>query len=318
MDERIYAILKSAAVFSGLSYEQIEVLFSLMKGLEYTKGQRIFTEGDPGNEMFIIATGAVAISITLADGKEAILAEIKQGSFFGEMAIIEHAPRSATCTALADTYLFSLSADNLYSLMDIRPEMSVIILTNMLKITTQRLQNTGSLVSEMVRWGEAAKKRAITDEFTQLFNRRFLDDALKTSFTDAFFKKKHMSLVMVDLDHFGQINKKYGEAFGDSVILAAADVFKKNYRNTDILARYGGDEFTFILPDTNHKTALKICNAVCRKMAKIPFRDHPGFSLTASMGVACFPEQADNIDNLKARADDALYKAKEAGRNRAC
>jgi diguanylate cyclase (GGDEF)-like protein len=187
----------------------------------------------------------------------------------------------------------------------------------MLSIVSRRLMNTGSLLSEMVRWGDDARKRAITDEFTGLFNRRFLDEAIVTQVSRAKAEGTSLSLVMVDLDHFGTLNKKCGEAFGDLVILAAASVFKNVFRKTDILARYGGDEFTFLLPATDAETAYNLCDRVCRELRSLKYPEHPDITISSSIGIATLPEDADSLADLKEEADKALYHAKEDGRDRA-
>jgi diguanylate cyclase (GGDEF)-like protein len=122
---------------------------------------------------------------------------------------------------------------------------------------------------------------------------------------------------MIDMDHFGTLNKKYGEAFGDKVILSAAKVFRESFREDDILSRFGGDEFSFLLPNTNGETARKLCEAMMEKLRSVKFPEHPELVITLSIGIACTPLHGDNPETLKEAADKALYEAKEAGRDRA-
>jgi diguanylate cyclase (GGDEF)-like protein len=191
------------------------------------------------------------------------------------------------------------------------------IMFRMLNIISGRLNATGSVLSEMVRWGEDARKRAITDEFTGLFNRRFFDESCTTCIARAKGEGKPLSFVMIDMDRFGNLNKKYGEAFGDQVILAASKIYKDSFRQSDILARYGGDEFSCLLPDTNADTALALCNAMAANLRALRFPEHPELTITLSIGIASVPEHADNLEALKEAADKAVYAAKEAGRDRA-
>jgi diguanylate cyclase (GGDEF)-like protein len=189
----------------------------------------------------------------------------------------------------------------------------------MLRITGGRLENTSGILGEMVRWGEGAKKRAITDEFTGLFNRRFLDDSLSGMFQRAKSSRRRLSLVMVDLDHFNEINQEYGQAVGDEVLAAVVPVFRSVYRDSDVLCRYGGDEFTFVLPDTSPEQARELSERVRHAVNELPVLSDRGGAIqrvSTSQGIAAFPDHANDLQTLSSKADEALYAAKAAGRNR--
>ncbi|MEW5814869.1 MAG: GGDEF domain-containing protein [Spirochaetota bacterium] len=312
--------LKRIDIFSNLDTEELRVIFSLMYQTEIQGGKILFHEGDAGDKLFIVASGKVAISVKLPDGSDLDITEINAGNFFGEMSIFENAPRSATCYTKEDSVLFSLQDSNFFDLMRMQPATAIKIMHRMLNITVQRLQRTGAFLSDMVTWGESARKRAITDELTGLFNRRFLDDALEEQFSRAKQNGQPLALVMVDLDHFGELNREYGQATGDNVILAVTPVFKSLFNEKAILARYGGDEFTFILPETEGEEAYKLCEKVCKELRALTILENLGGGvtrITSSIGVASFPENAQTLEALKGRADQALYRAKELGRDRA-
>jgi diguanylate cyclase (GGDEF)-like protein len=203
--------------------------------------------------------------------------------------------------------------------MENNPEIATRMMYRMLNITTSRLKNTGNFLSDMVQFGETARKRAVTDEFTGLYNRRFLEDAVEEQFSLAKRSKKPLTIAMVDLDHFGTLNKEYGEQVGDRVLLEAVEVFRNVFVQNEILIRYGGDEFTFILPGATSVQARKLCNRVCEKLRKLTVLE--GFNgsirrVTSSIGIASYPEHAQSLKKLMECADSALYQAKEKGRNR--
>ena len=312
-------ILKKIDILSVLDGNELDLLYSHMKHLKYKNGDLLFNQGDSGEELFIILTGSISISVKTSDGGMVEVAVLGEGQFVGEMSIFDSSPRSATCIIKNDAELLSFSRDNFFDLLHNNPETAIKILYRMLNTTIERLNNTGSFLSDMVKWGEKARKRAVTDEFTGLYNRRFLDDSLEDVFAKASLSSEPVTLVMVDLDNFGKLNKEYGEAVGDSIILEASEVFKSVFRESDILARYGGDEFTFILPDTAAETALRLCEEAASKLRKIDLlkkRKGSVKKITASIGIASYPDHTDSPEKIMELADKAVYSAKEWGRDK--
>lgn len=317
MTKRAMIDFRSISVFSDLSDEEALVVRGLMKEHTLDKGAVLFSEGDTGRELFIVLAGKVCVSVSTNGKEELCLAEMEAGSFFGEMSLIESLPRSATCRLLEKSTFLSLDHEGFVSLMDSHGAIAEKILYRMLTTTTTRLRNTSALLSDMVQWGESARMRVITDQFTGLYNRRFFDDSVIVETRKSKASHTPLSMVMVDLDHFGSVNKDYGEAFGDAVILAATHAFRRAFRKTDILSRYGGDEFSFLLPATEGADALSLCAKACSEVESLRFPENPDFRITASMGIAVMPDHADSAESLIACADKALYGAKESGRNRA-
>ena len=312
--------LSSVNIFSDLTESEMDVLQKALKIVKVESGECLFKEGDPGDELFVVKTGKISISVGLEGGGSIDITDFKKKDFFGEMSIFEGEPRSASCVAREKTELLSLKGADFFTLMSESPQAATKIMHRMLNITAMRLYNTNEFLSEMVRWGEKARKRAISDEFTGLFNRRFLDAALERQFKDASLNNKRLTFVMVDLDHFGTLNSEYGQKVGDDIILKAVSVFKKVFKQTDILARYGGDEFSFILPDQDAVAAKSLCDKVCENLRKIKMLeklDGKINKITSSIGIASFPDHAGNLKELIDNTDTALYDAKEQGRNRA-
>lgn len=313
-------ILKSIDIFSSLDSDELDRFVSLMRRENFRKGETLFNEGDTGDTMYIVLSGTVAINVNLADGKTLEIAEISEGNFFGEMSIFDSVPRSATCCLKQDTQVLSLKGDDFYTFIRNNPEAGIKVMHRMLEITSTRLKDTGAFLSDMVTWGEQARTRAITDDFTGLYNRRFLDDAIEDRLAEAKSGGYKVSVVMVDLDHFGTLNDEYGQEVGDRVILEVVPIFKSHFTAEDILARYGGDEFTFILSQTSGPEALESCTALVQKVKNVDLLKHLDGSIrsvTASIGIASFPDHAGSSAEVKERADQALYKAKELGRDRA-
>ena len=313
-------VLKNIDIMSVLNDAELDQLYAHMKHSRYNNGQALFNQGDIGEEMFIILSGKISVSVMTSDGGMIEVAVLGTGQFLGEMSIFDNAPRSAACIIVEDAELLSLSRDSFFDLIHNYPETAIKILYRMLNTTVERLNKTGSFLSDMVKWGEKARKRAVTDEFTGLYNRRFLDDSLEDFIAKASLSSEPLSVVMADLDHFGTFNNEHGESAGDNIILKASYIFKSVFRENDILARYGGDEFTFILPDTAAETALKLCEKALSDLRRIDIPDKAKGSvnkITASIGIASYPDHVRNSAEIMESADKAVYTAKEWGRDKA-
>ncbi len=295
---------------------ELTAVSRIMEEEHVPAGKKLFSQGDAGNELFIVLKGCIGSSISLEDGSQREIAEFHAGNFFGEMSIFESAPRSATCYAKENSRVLKLPEKSFFSFIQENSETAIKIMYRMLNITTQRLENTGEFLSEMVTWGEDARKRAVTDELTGVYNRRFLEDVIVDHFRSAQRDGTSLSLVMVDLDRFREINEGFGNEMGDRVILEAVRVFKERLRETDVIARYGGDEFTVLLPRTSLDEATTMAWGICREIASLTLlQGGPIQQITTSQGVAGYPECASDLKELRAAADEALYRAKEAGKN---
>jgi diguanylate cyclase (GGDEF)-like protein len=160
-----------------------------------------------------------------------------------------------------------------------------------------------------------AEIRAATDGLTGLPNKRAVTDTLKRMFAQAASERSPLALLMLDLDHFKQVNDNSGHAVGDQVLANVGAVMRGAMRSHDFAGRNGGEEFAILLPDTEIPVALRIAERVRAAVAEmsLPGTDVP---LTVSIGVAGYPEHASTPDRLARLADAALYLAKREGRNR--
>ena len=160
-----------------------------------------------------------------------------------------------------------------------------------------------------------AEIRAATDGLTGLPNKRAVTDALKRTFAQATMTKAPLALLLLDLDHFKQVNDQYGHAAGDQVLASVGAALRSVVRERDFAGRNGGEEFAVLLPDTEIAAALEIAERIRATIAEVtlPGTDVP---VTVSVGVAGFPDHASTLERLDRLADAALYVAKRQGRNR--
>lgn len=165
---------------------------------------------------------------------------------------------------------------------------------------------------------EQLRELSIRDPLTGLLNRRHMEESLLREISRATRTKQPLSVLMMDVDHFKHFNDTYGHEAGDHVLKEFGHLLQKQVRESDIACRYGGEEFTLILPEADCDTASDIGNRIRSAVMDLQLvvgRQSLG-RVTISGGIAVFPEDGDTIQQLLARADEALYDAKKNGRNR--
>lgn len=163
---------------------------------------------------------------------------------------------------------------------------------------------------------ERTARSAVTDGLTGLYNHAYFLQALKREVLRA---KRHdllLSLIMVDLDDFKRLNDTRGHLEGDRVLLKTAGLITESLREIDIAARYGGEEFAVILPETSRTGAYVVADRIRKRIEGHFGRRRSSAPVTLSGGVACYPEDAANTEELIRRADEGLYRSKADGKNR--
>ncbi|MDW7681568.1 MAG: diguanylate cyclase [bacterium] len=163
------------------------------------------------------------------------------------------------------------------------------------------------------------KKLAVTDGLTGAYNYRFFKEQLQKEITRAQRHKSHVSIVMIDIDYFKNYNDTHGHPAGDEVLKTISALLKKNIRNLDVAARYGGEEFVLILIESDKNAASIVARKIKDLVEKFKFKaeeTQPNGKITVSIGVSTYPDDAQSFGQLVELADERLYKAKNAGRNR--
>lgn len=168
---------------------------------------------------------------------------------------------------------------------------------------------------------ERLRRLSVTDELTGLLNRRYFFNRLAQEISKTKRNKRSFSLLILDVDHFKEINDTYGHLEGDEVLRVISKVLLRSVREMDVVTRYAGDEFIAILPEADKKDAYPVAVRILEETKKLVFKNPKGsstFSIGVSVGISTFPQDGETATELIEKADHGLYTAKKAGRNRVC
>ncbi len=180
-----------------------------------------------------------------------------------------------------------------------------------------RLVDHAALAIERASLYQKMADLSVTDDLTKLFNTRYLDRTLLIEIARSKRHSSSLSLIFMDVDHFKNINDNYGHLVGSKLLVEMGQLLIRSLRTIDIVARYGGDEFVIVLPQTAPAAALQIAERIRRSIERNIFLKKEGYSLrlTASFGVASYPESAQSKEDLLRLADEAMYRVKYRTRN---
>jgi diguanylate cyclase (GGDEF)-like protein len=185
---------------------------------------------------------------------------------------------------------------------------------NLLVVLSERVRSDNEYIASSLGVLRQAERNAQTDALTGLGNRHWMRTMFEREVTRALHSNKALCLMMIDVDNFKAFNDRYGHTAGDSVLVAVAEALREYLRPTDLVARFGGDEFAVLLPDVQLKQARQTAERIRQQIAGL---SPPSLStaVTVSIGIADRTER-DDVATLVQRADAAMYDAKEGGRNR--
>lgn len=237
-----------------------------------------------------------------------ILAELGQSLKNYEYSLIEKGQkelyRSVFILVIAFPVLF-ISGIAFYRLLR-RWETTLRESNKKLQVLNESLHNLAQRLEEM----------AVTDELTRLFNRRYFYQELKKEMERSKRYQEHLSLLIIDLDHFKKVNDTYGHSAGDIVLKTVAQKIKSGLRTTDFACRYGGEEFVIVLPKTSVADAMNLAERVRQEISvsTVQIENQQELHVTLSIGVGEYLN-GETMELLINRADEALYKAKQNGRN---
>ncbi len=265
--------------------------------------------------LYVVLSGALGVQPATAAG-EGELQRILPGESVGEQSVLDDAANLDAITALENSELLVIEPALVWRLID---EANGVA-RNLLRLLSFRIRAANAMLRRREKLGEFYRQLSMNDGLTGLYNRAWLNDMLPKLVARSLQDGSPLSLVMIDLDHFKRFNDTHGHMAGDTALATAAAVIRGALRPSDFAVRYGGEELMAILPNTNRLLAVMVAERLCGRMREAVVFDDMRIALphvTGSFGVASLlPGQDERT--LVAAADEALYRAKQAGRDRIC
>ncbi len=267
----------------------------------------------PNSHVCVLLSGE--LSVTVEAKTLHAVARVLPGECFGELSVLDSLPPSAFVVAAKPGCYASIHRDTLWRLIDRHPEIA----RNLLHVLTERVRQKNALLIENLGLADEYRTLAETDVLTGLHNRTWMTEIFPQQFDLSARIGHPLSLMTLDVDHFKRCNDEHGHIVGDRALRHLADIMRRNLRQTDLAARFGGEEFVVMMPATHGAKAHTCAERLRRVIAESPLllEGERAMTLTVSIGVAeTLPGWS--LEELLIAGDRALYRAKRQGRNRVC
>ena len=292
----------------------IEELWGLVKNLptrRLKKGDVLIRKGRTNTTLFLVLRGRLRVTLDSPLGKP--VAVIEAGQAVGELSVIDHSPTSADVVAETAALTMAINEETFWRLIAASHQFS----KNMFLLLTQRLRASNFTISENIRLRELLEHDATVDSLTGLRNRRWFDENFQRFIDRHQRSGLPLSLIMFDVDHFKKFNDDFGHAAGDRVLTAVGRAVDTRLRPSDFGVRYGGEEFVVICLETDLAGGFVAAERLRQRISLTPLQSVEGAALpcvTISLGVGQLTKNESASHFIK-RVDDALYRAKNRGRN---
>ncbi|VAX06726.1 hypothetical protein MNBD_GAMMA26-476 [hydrothermal vent metagenome] len=308
----LYSLLAKNQLFHRVNMSKISDQIEQCSEQEVPAGIVLLHPNTQNSKLHLILSGEVEVRLDiLSQTPHKIL---QAGHYFGEISLIDSGTTSAYIVTMTDCHLFIINEHLLWNMIN----NSHAVAKNMLYMFTQKVRHDNQTIIEKQAQLYQWENYALSDALTGCNNRRWFDISIDRIINRAITGEEPFCAIMLDVDRFKQYNDKRGHLAGDKALRSLADVSRELLRASDIVIRYGGEEFLILLPHTDPKEAASISERLRQKIATTSPGEEDGVDLpafTVSMGISIL-NQSDTIHTLLDRADHALYQAKEAGRNR--
>ena len=305
------SLLAGLELFHGVCPDDVQELLQKCDRCDLVNGELLLSPGNKNENVYVVLSGGLNVHVGSPDAP--ILATMDVGACAGEMSIIEDRDPSAYVIAAEPTHLLVIHKDVLWDLVNASHEFS----KNLLVVLSERVRSHNQFIAESIGEWRKFEKHATTDALTGLSNRHAMEEIFPREINRCIQDEQPVSLIMVDVDRFKSFNDKFGHVAGDRALSAVAHVLQHQFRPRDLLVRYGGDEFSVLLPGVGKEEAIAIAERVRQSVCGSTESSADSLiqvPVEVSMGVAQL-ESHGTFESLLKAADAALYRAKNSGRN---
>jgi diguanylate cyclase (GGDEF)-like protein len=288
--------LASVTLFRSLSNELLETLLSHSQEQVFAPGQTVVRQGESTHAVYVILSGRVRIVEAVPDSPvEMFLGELGQDEVFGELGILRERPRSATVLTLEETTCLIVPENDFLEVLHKSPEMSMALL----RLVAGRLYNADRLLA-----------RYAPDPLTGLPGRRAFHYLYRRLTAGARRRGSSVLLLAIDVVHLKAINDEFGYNVGDDVLRTVGDTLVESSRSTDLIARYGGDEFAALLLDAGENDVEIVINRVQQKLHDMAIQRNLPLIVSCKIGFAVSHTPPDTADDLLRDADQDMQTRK--------
>ncbi len=304
-------ILADSALFQGVNFTLIAKELGQSHPFDVEAGHVLLDPERVNQDICIVLDGELLVCLEPKVLQP--LVRIGVGDCVGELSIIDARAPSAYVVAAVKTRVLTIAKPVLWQMLACQPVMAL----NLLHILSRRIRENNVVLLGSIELQRAYRNKAESDVLTGLHNRSWFQEVFPKQLELCERTGQQACLLMIDIDHFKQVNDEYGHLTGDQALRHVASVLRSSLRSTDLCARYGGEEIVVLMPGSELLQAQPVAERLRQAIANAPLvlADGRDLKLKVSGGLAQW-QSGTTLDDLVRSSDQALYEAKSSGRNR--